>query len=150
METSAWIFSLPAVVRVGVETFPCSITVNSLLGRGAVWLGGCGGGRRRAVDIPIRAGAISAVYVSRVHTEPVENVILEVVRAGLVGHTSTLTLVEHVAQLGVGLLDKVIGSTDRAVREGVVTLALATPRQDQSDWDPADRVTRQSHSPSGC
>ena len=136
----------PAVVRVGVVTLPYSLTVNSLLGRGAVWLGGCGGGGRRAVNIPIRTGTVPALHVSRVHTEPVENVILEVVWTGLVGDTTTLTLVELVAQLGVWLLNKVIGPTDGAVREGVVTLALAlaAARQDQSGW------TWESHSPGGC
>ena len=102
------------------------------------------------MNIPIRTLSVSAVHVSRVHTEPVENVILEVVRAGLVGDTATLTLVEHVAQLGVLLLHKVIGATEGAVREGVVTLALAlalaTARQDQSDLGPG--ATRDS--PGGC
>ena len=127
----------PAVVGVWVVTLPYSITVNSLLWRGAVWLGGCGGGGRRAVNIPVRTRAVSAVHVPRVHTEPVENVILEVVRAGLVCDAATLALVELVAQLGVGLLDKVIRPTDGAVREGVVTLGLDLPasRQDQSDWE---------------
>jgi len=117
----------PAVVGVGVVTFPYSITVNSLLWRGAVWLGGCGGGGRRAVNIPVRTGSVLAVHIPRVHTEPVENVILEVVRAGLVCDAATLTLVELEAQLGVGLLDKVIRPTDGAVREGVVTLGLGLP-----------------------
>ena len=100
------------------------------------------------MNIPVRTRAVSALHVSRVHTEPVENVILEVVRAGLVSDTATLTLVEHVAQLGVLLLHKVIGATEGAVREGVVTLALAlaTARQDQSDLGPG--ATRDS--PGGC
>ena len=123
----------PAVVRVGVVASSYSLAVNSLLRRGAVRLGGCGGDRVGAVNIPVRTGPVPAVHVSRVHTEPVENVILEVVRACLVGDAATLALVELVAQLGVGLLDKVIRATDRAVREGVVTLARPTWREDQ--WD---------------
>jgi len=112
----------PAVVRVGVVASSYSLAVNSLLRRGAVRLGGCGGDRVGAVNIPVRTGPVPAVHVSRVHTEPVENVILEVVRACLVGDAATLALVELVAQLGVGLLDKVIGATNGAIREGVVTL----------------------------
>ena len=98
------------------------------------------------MNIAVRTWTVSALHVSRVHTEPVENVILEVVRTCLVGDAATLALVELVAQLGVGLLDKVIRATDRAVREGVVTLALAltAARQDQSGW------TWESHSPGGC
>jgi len=113
----------PAVVRVGVVALTYSITVNGLLRRSAVWFRGCGGEGGRAVNIPVRTGPVSALHVSWVHTEPVQNVELEVVWASLVGHTPSLALVELVAQLGVGLLDKVIGTTDGAIREGVVTLA---------------------------
>ena len=74
------------------------------------------------MNIPVRTWAVSALHVSRVHTEPVQNVKLEVVWTSLVGHTPSLALVELVAQLGVGLLDKIVGATNGAVREGVVTL----------------------------
>ena len=69
--------------------------------------------------------------------------VLEVVRAGLVGHTASLALVELEAELGVGLLGKVLGTTDRTVREGVLALALATPppRQAQSvSWGPGSET----------
>jgi len=112
----------PAVERVGVVTLAYSLTVDSLFRRSAVWLWSCSSEGRRTVNIPVRTRAVSALHVSRVHTEPVQNVKLEVVWTSLVGHTPSLALVELVAQLGVGLLDKIVGATNGAVREGVVTL----------------------------
>lgn len=103
-------------------TLAYSLTVNSLFRRSAVWLRSCGSEWRRTVNIAVRTWTVSALHVSRVHTEPVQNVELEVVWTSLVGHTPSLALVELVAQLGVGLLDKVIGATNGAIREGVVTL----------------------------
>ena len=61
----AWVTApvSPAVVRVRVVTPACRITVNSLVWGGAVGLGCCGGDGWGAVNIPVRAGSVSAVHV---------------------------------------------------------------------------------------
>ena len=72
---------------------------------------------------------------------------LEVVWAGLVGHTASLALVELVAKIRVFLLDKVIGATDSSVRECV--LALTVARQHNLSQSIAGVAGVTSHSPGG-
>ena len=97
-EEVGWLLTVPvppAVMRVGLpgDLVTQDLAVNVLLGRAA--------GRLAVINL-LRTGPAIAVHVSRVETEPGENVELEVVRADLAADTAGLAVVVMVAGLGVG------------------------------------------------